>query len=174
MASLPTMFITDRLRVRRIDVADEPIMYAVYSDPVAAKFVDDGLPIARELVGPWIAKTQENYACYGYGLSAIEWRDAGEVMGLVGLVHPGGQLEAELKYSLLQSFWGQGVATEVAHGMVAYARDELGLSELIATVNPEHLASQRVLAKAGFALREDRPNDDGSVTRVMAWRCPAA
>lgn len=169
MADTVALFTTDRLRVRRIDAADEPAMYAVYSDPVAAKFVDDGLPIARELIGPWIAKTQQNYATYGYGMSAIEWRDTGEVIGFVGLVHPGGQRETELKYALLQSFWGQGVATEVVHGMVAYARDELSLTDLIATVDPEHRASQRVLAKAGFVVREDRRSEDGSVTRVMAW-----
>ena len=169
MSDTVVLFTTDRLRVRRIDAMDEPAMYAVYSDPVAAKFVDDGLPIERELVGPWIAKTQQNYATYGYGMSAIEWRDTGAVIGFVGLVHPGGQRETELKYALLQSFWGQGVATEVVHGMVAYARDELGLTDLIATVDPAHLASQRVLAKAGFVVREDRRNEDGSVTRVMAW-----
>lgn len=169
MAEPPTLFTTERLRIRRIDAADAPMMYAVYSDPVAARFVDDGLPIKREEVGAWIAKTQDNYVHFGYGMMAIEWRETGEDIGFIGLVHPGGQPEAELKYALLRSWWGQGIATEAALGAMDYGRDALGLKELIATVDPEHLASQRVLAKAGFALREDRPNEDGSVTRVMEW-----
>lgn len=144
-------------------------MYAVYSDPVAARFVDDGLPIERELVGPWIAKTQHNYATYGYGMSAIEERETGAMIGFIGLVHPGGQPETEVKYALLRAFWGQGIATEAVRGMVAYARDDLGLTDLIATVDPAHLASQRVLFKAGFVVREDRHNEDGSVTRLMGW-----
>ncbi|GAB5561631.1 MAG: GNAT family N-acetyltransferase [Synoicihabitans sp.] len=143
-------------------------MYAVYSDPVGARFVDDGLPIQRNEVGLWIAKTQENYRQYGYGMFAIMERDSGEVIGFIGLVHPGGQLETEVKYSLLRRVWGQGLGTEAVSAVVAYGRREHALREIIATVDPEHLASQCVLTKCGFNFREDRFNDDGTVTRVFA------
>ena len=163
------LFETQRLRVRQIDLADEPMMYAVYSDPVAARFVDDGQPIGRDEVGPWINKTQENYVRYGYGMSAIAERNSGDVIGFIGLVHPGGQSEPGIKYSVQRLYWGQGIASEAVAAMVAYGQREHGLSEIIATVDPEHLASQRVLTKCGFSFREDRPNEDGSITRVLAW-----
>lgn len=145
-------------------------MYAVYRDPVGARFVDDGLPIERDEVGPWIVKTQENYERYGYGMSAIVEAESGTVLGFIGLVHPGGQTEPEVKYSLRRESWGQGFASEAVAAMVAYGQCEHGLREIIATVDLEHLASQRVLTKAGFSPREDRPNEDGSVTRVMVWK----
>lgn len=164
------LFATARLRVRRLVAADEEAMFAVYSDSEGAKYVDDGEPILREEVGPWIAKTQQNYRDYGYGMMTMEYRETGEVVGFIGLVHPGGQVEVELKYSLGRAWWGQGLASEAVVGAVDYGRQQQGLREIIATVDPEHLASQRVLTKAGFEFTEDREEEDGSITRVMTWR----
>ena len=163
------LFETARLRVRRLVAADEASMYSVYGDPIAARWIDDGEPIAREDCARWIEVTLRNYAKYGYGMSAVEWRETGAVIGFVGLVHPGGQKEAEVKYSFLREFWGRGIGTETVQGMVAYGQREHGLREIIATLNPANGASQRVLEKSGLSFREDRKNDDGSTTRVMAW-----
>ena len=163
------LFEMPRVRVRQVVGADEVSMYSVYGDPVAARWVDDGEPIAREDCARWIEVTQRNYTKYGYGMSAVEWRKTGAVIGFVGLVHPGGQKEAEVKYSFLREFWGQGIGTETVQGMVTYGQREHGLREIIATLNPANRASQRVLEKAGLSFREDRENDDGSITRVMAW-----
>jgi RimJ/RimL family protein N-acetyltransferase len=44
------------------------------------------------------------------------------------------------------------------------------MRQVIATVAPANLASQRVLAKAGMAEVEQRANDDGSTTCVFEWR----
>ena len=55
MSELPALFETERLRVRRIGPSDEAMMFAVYRDPIAARWVDDGLPIEREEVLPWIS-----------------------------------------------------------------------------------------------------------------------
>lgn len=144
-------------------------MFYVYSDPIAARWVDDGLPIGREEVAPWIAKTQENYRHYGYGMSAITERNSGDVIGFIGLVHPGGQVEPEIKYSLFRLYWGRGIASEAVRGMIEYGKREHRLEEIIATLSPENGASQRVLQKAGLSFREDRIEEDGSTTRVMGW-----
>ncbi len=145
-------------------------MYSVYSDPIAARWVDDRLPIKREECRQWIAHTVRNYQTRGYGMSAVVDQATGAVIGFVGLVHPGGQEEAEVKYSFLRSYWGRGIASEAVQGIMNYGREQLGLKFVLATLSPENGASQRVLEKAGLTCREDRPNDDGSVTRVMAWQ----
>jgi RimJ/RimL family protein N-acetyltransferase len=44
-----------------------------------------------------------------------------------------------------------------------------GLTEVIATVAPEHAASRRVLEKAGMRLAYERANDDGS--RTLVYGC---
>ena len=41
---------------------------------------------------------------------------------------------------------------------------------MIATAAPANVASYRVLLKAGMQLGTLRPNDDGSLTQLFAWR----
>ena len=96
--------------------------------------------------------------------------ESGAIAGFGGIVHPGGQPEAEVKYAWRREHWGQGLATEALSGLVRYAADAHGLDHLIATTKPENLASHRVLAKAGFTRGVLRDNDDGSQTQVFEWR----
>ncbi len=144
------LFETDRLRVRQLSADDFDMMMAVYGDVDAMLYVDDGSAITAEETSRWIAITQKNYANLGYGMAAVEEKESGQLIGFIGLVHPGGQQLPELKYSYLRQWWGQGVATEAAVAMVEYGREAHNLDEIIATVDPAHTASQNVLRKAGL------------------------
>lgn len=175
------LFETDRLRARHITADDFDVMYATYSDPIGARFVDDGAPISVADCRHWLDVTLRNYVTRGYGMSALCLRGhdprpgaAGTVVGFIGLVHPGGQPEPELKYSLRRAFWGRGLATEAARGMLAYGARAFALDEIIATVAEPHLASRRVLEKVGMVPVAVRPEDDGVPTMVYRWRRPAA
>ena len=56
----------------------------------------------------------------------------------------------ELGYVLNRSFWGQGVAGEMAQIMVAYAFTHTDTKELVAVTTLQNIGSQKVLEKAGF------------------------
>ena len=56
-------------------------------------------------------------------------------------------------YSIIQSQWGRGYATE-AVGVIANRTSSLGLRSLQASTVTDNLASQRVLQKLGFGLSE--------------------
>ena len=163
------LFETSRLIARPLTASDIDDLFEVYGDADAMRFVGDGEPLNREGCAEWVEVTRRNYATRGYGMAALVLRETGEVVGFCGLVHPGGQPEAELKYALKRTFWGQGLATEAARGMLDYGRVTFGLTKVIATIYPENRASERVLTKAGMAFVEDRPEDDGTITRVLAW-----
>lgn len=49
-----------------------------------------------------------------------------------------------------------------------WAFEELGLTELLLEAHQDNAASIRVAEKCGFADRDSRTNDDGTVTRVFA------
>ena len=91
------------------------------------------------------------------------------MVGFAGLIHFAGRGEPEIKYALLRSAWGRGLATEAARALLDFARDR-GLPEVIATVDPQHGASQRVLAKAGMERGEIRDEEDGTQTQMFYWR----
>jgi [ribosomal protein S5]-alanine N-acetyltransferase len=159
---------TERLGVRRIGPEDVDDLHAVYGDADGMRWVGDGRPLGRAECEEWVRITARNYETRGYGMYALVDRTAGEVAGFAGLVHPDGQPEAELKYALRRSSWGRGLATEAAAGLLRYAREELGIARVIATVAPEHAASQRVLTKAGMLLEGTRTNPDGRESLVFA------
>ncbi|SNY58951.1 Acetyltransferases, including N-acetylases of ribosomal proteins [Enterobacter sp. CC120223-11] len=93
---------------------------------------------------------------HGIGEMAIyECEKPLEIIGFGGIsVRP---LEHEqthnLGYRFATAAWGKGLATEFCQRMLDYAFDERQLGRITAVVRPNHLASQRVLLKAGLALR---------------------
>ena len=166
------LFATERLSIRRLEARDVAALHAVYGDAAAMRWVGDGQPLARERCAEWVRVSERNYAAHGYGMFTVLLRDSEDVVGFCGLVHPGGQPDAELKYALNRAFWGQGYATEVATAMLRHGASVHGLARIIATAAPENVASHRVLAKAGMSPAEPRRDDDGGVTLVFAWRPP--
>ncbi len=164
-----TQFETARMRCRRWMAEDLAPLMEVYGDAEAMRWVGDGKPLSREQGEKWLKVTAENYRLRGYGMFALESHQTGKVIGFCGLVHPGGQAEAEIKYAFMRSHWGQGLATEAVAMLLLHGARGRGLNRIIATVAPANLASQRVLLKAGMTLAHLRPNDDGTVTQVYEW-----
>jgi ribosomal-protein-alanine N-acetyltransferase len=165
----PLIFETARLRAHRIGPEDVDAMFGVYGDAQAMRWVGDGNPLTRAECEKWIRVTLKNYEARGYGMFALLDHESAEIIGFCGLVHPGGQTEAEIKYALKRSFWGKGLATEAVTALLAWAADRLGINHVIATVDPENMASRRVLVKAGLRAANLRTNDDGSVTQIFEW-----
>lgn len=73
---------------------------------------------------------------------------------LVGTVNltPLSQKKAEIGYWVGREYNGQGFATTATLALVHYAFEKLGFRRIVATVNPENLASQAVLKRAGFTV----------------------
>jgi [ribosomal protein S5]-alanine N-acetyltransferase len=167
-----SLFHSARLYGRRWQAEDFDDLLAVYGDAEAMRWVGDGQPITPEACTQWFQVTADNYARRGYGMFTLVGRDSGQVVGFAGLVHPGGQAEPEIKYALHRAHWGLGLASEVVPALLAHGASAHGLRRIIATVAPGNLASQRVLAKAGMVLAEQRAHDDGSATLVFHWQAP--
>lgn len=168
------VFRTPRLVGRQLEDTDVDELLAVYGDGPAMRWVGDGQPLARADCERWLEVTRRNYALRGYGMNAIVDAATAEVIGFCGLVHPGGQPEAEVKYALKRRHWGAGFATEAVRALLDHGARAWGLREVIATTAPQNLASHRVLLKAGLRRAELRRNDDGSDTQVFRWAAPDA
>ncbi|HTQ08602.1 MAG TPA: GNAT family N-acetyltransferase [Fimbriimonadaceae bacterium] len=162
------LFATARLRVRRLESADAEAMLGIYGDKETMRFVGDGRPFDIDGCRFWIEATDRNFARRGYGMMAAADRETGELIGCVGICHPGLQEEPELKYAIRRDRWGKGLATELALGALHYAQTKLGLRRLIARVYAANTRSQAVLRKAGFDYVSTRRHLDGSLIQVWA------
>jgi len=167
------VFETERLRVRRWRASDHADLMAVYGDADAMRWVGDGQPITEDECRRWLEVTRGNYEKRGYGMFAVERKAEPGVIGFCGIVHPGGQEVAEVKYAYLRRVWGQGIASEALVGLIAYGVRVHGIGRMIATTAPENAASHRVLLKAGMRRAELRSHDDGGHTQVFAYDAPS-
>ena len=64
--------------------------------------------------------------------------------------------ETDIGYRFVRHCWGQGLATESALPLMAYGREVLGLERIVGLVDPENVASARVLVKLGLAFEGKR------------------
>lgn len=82
---------------------------------------------------------------------AVRMRDTGELAGLAEFYGLRDELhKVSMGYRLRESFWGQGLATEVAGLMVGYLYDKTDIEIVTASVMTNNPASARVLEKCGF------------------------
>jgi RimJ/RimL family protein N-acetyltransferase len=143
---------TTRTRLRRLGSDDVDRLVLLESDPEVMKWTRVGTALPREEtarrlqsamaaqpdrepLGIWLADLKSNHELVGW------------------FVLLGGRFDVpELGFMLPRSRWGMGFATEVGKRLVEYAFNELKLSGLVATTNPQNAASIQVLIKLGFAL----------------------
>jgi ribosomal-protein-alanine N-acetyltransferase len=68
--------------------------------------------------------------------------------------------EPELGFALGKRYWGRGIATEVARAATRFGFEVANLDRIRAVVDPENIASWKVLAKIGFQLDRKAARDD--------------
>lgn len=164
-----TVFETPRMRVRYFTEDDLDPLYELCRDPVAMEYVGDGKPLTRELCQKWIDVSRENYRKRGYGAFLIESREDGSFVGLCGIVYDVGRTVPEIIYAFPPSRWGQGYATELVPALLHFGQHTCGLPQILATINPLNVTSQRVALRAGMTYQgEEQDPGDGSWTRVYS------
>lgn len=146
---------TGRLILRRFDERDLEAFYQLCSRPEIIRYAQS-TPVAsrNEALQFMRSAPLHDYATFGYGRFACVWKQTGEVIGFSGLKYLPEFEETELGYRFFREFWGMGLATEAGRASIAFARDDLGLTRLVALVHPENLASENVLTKLGFAVEK--------------------
>ena len=80
------------------------------------------------------------------------------------MLRPG---KAEVAFTVVDQYQGQGIGTELMRHLVAIARDA-GLEELVAEVLPDNVPMLKVLEKSGLPLTT-KPDAD-TITVVLGLR----
>ena len=63
--------------------------------------------------------------------------------------------ETALIYAFSTTVWGKGYATEMGSALKRYAFNELQLTKLIALINPENAASERVAVRVSMHFEKE-------------------
>jgi RimJ/RimL family protein N-acetyltransferase len=140
--------VTARLRLRPLAPEDVDALSSVYLHPLVLPWIG---PHTREDVVREIEQQVEYQKRLGWSFWAVEERETGSLIGDCGLQpleHRGPEIE--LGYDFHPRVWGHGLATEAARAVMRQAFGVLGIEHVVAVVKPDHIASQRVLEKAGL------------------------
>jgi RimJ/RimL family protein N-acetyltransferase len=172
---LPTLK-TDRLRIRPLTPKDLSVCHQLYLD---TKWADQGLADKRNLQirRSWLDWNIRNYTELDrlnqppYGDRAVELRENGRLIGLVGLVPllaPFAQLptfgcqvdapfspEVGLFWMISPAMQGRGLATEAARALVSFAFDVLNVGRILAGTEYDNFASIAVMRKLGMRIERN-------------------
>lgn len=148
MSFPPRAIATARLDLRPLEPGDAAAVFAYASDPEVVRYVgfprheseaDTRCYLERAAAGWRGENPMRDYA--------IVERPSGDRIGSIGYVFEHG---AHVGYVLRRASWGQGYASEAASELVRRARAEPSIRRVWAICDTEHLASARVLEKAGL------------------------
>ncbi|MDP2213666.1 GNAT family N-acetyltransferase [Phenylobacterium sp.] len=158
---------TPRLTLREAGAEDAAFVLDLLNAPGFIQGIGDrGVRTLDEARGYIETRILSSYRDHGFGMWVVTPKGEGQAVGLCGLVRREILPHVDLGYAFLERYWGQGYAQEAAGAVLAHARGVFGLATMAAIVNPDNLASRRVLEKIGFRLVDIR--------QLEGWDQPSA
>jgi RimJ/RimL family protein N-acetyltransferase len=153
---------TERVAVTTWLPGDLDDLHRLHSDPVTMRFIG-GRPETGDESSARLSRYLQEQATRGW----TRWRvedPGGRMVGRAGFgVYAG---DRELGYTLERGVWGRGLATEVARALVGWHTanpaprlDGARPMRLWAYAAADHVASVRVMTKAGLRFVETRERD---------------
>ncbi len=162
----------DEIRLRPFREADLPVVIAALSDWAVAQWLNTPPYPYDEADGrAWLEHVANQHAGGQPGSFAVAAPSDDALLGCIGCTSIAARPAAlELGYWFKPDAWGRGVATRAAGIVLAHAFNQLDAEQVVARTDPDHHASGRVLAKAGFRRLGERPLDSptrrGSLAEV--------
>ncbi|MEM7168847.1 MAG: GNAT family N-acetyltransferase [Pseudomonadota bacterium] len=155
---------TDRLRLRPLEESDVDLGLEMLTDPQVMRYV--GQAMSAEAVRAEMPIVTQRAMGGAVGIWCVTVKESGEKLG-TGILLPlpieeddtdfdlvvnddVANSEIEVGYLLKPGAWGRGYATEVCRRLLQFAFEETQLAEVVATFDPENLASRHVLLKCGL------------------------
>lgn len=160
---------TPRVLLRHQVIGDLDALWELYRDPEVTKYIPDAPKTRAE------AREELEWFLHGHprrpelGLWATILKENREFIGRSGLLPwtIEGREEVEVAYAIAREYWGRGLGTEIARGILQYGFEKLGLRRLISLIDPDNAASQKVAQKIGMRLEKKLDGIEGD--EIPTW-----
>ncbi len=142
---------TDRLILRKIKKSDAKDLYEYCSSEVSAKYSlwepHEDLGVTRQYIS-WLLRTEKRGEYFTWG---IELKSSGKLIGTVSLPSIDKDYKvAEIGYGIIDSYWGNGYASEAIKAIMEYGFCTVGFICINAKIMKENSASVRVASAVGM------------------------
>lgn len=165
-----TVVETERLTLRRLETGDAEFILALLNDPSFLRFIGDkGVRTVDDARDYILNGPVASYERFGFGLYLTERKDDGVPIGICGLLKREALKDVDVGFAFLPQFWSKGYAFESASAVMAYGRNVLGLTRIVAITSPDNEASVRLLSKLGMKFESMvRLSEDSPEIRLFA------
>ncbi|WHQ73558.1 GNAT family N-acetyltransferase [Pantoea sp. Lij88] len=161
---------SERLLYRYTVREDLDDLFRIYSDPETHKFNPRGPWPDREHAVQSMERTLHLYKDQGFGdWTVFEKAHPDKIIGFGGVFRSqfDGRQTNNLGYRFEPAAWGKGYATELSRRAIRYGFEEAGLSVITGVTRENHLASRRVLEKAGLTFLKKVEDAEGGPPHLM-------
>jgi len=149
--TLPATFETQHLLVRLVQEEDIQELLLINGDDSVTRFLPYDTWQSVEDGVLWYKKICELHATNTVLQFVIINKASNRVIGTCLLFRlEEASRRAEIGYVLGREFWRQGFAFEALTGLLYYAFDSCSLHRLEAEIDPDNLASNKLISKLGF------------------------
>ena len=149
---------TERLFLRHLTPDDDTFILELLNEPGFLENIGDRQVRTLEEARRYVADgPAASYAQHGFGLWWVGLKATAEPVGICGLIKRDVLDHPDIGYAFLARFSGQGFASEAGAAVLAYGRNALGLTRIVAITKPDNDGSIRLLEKIGLKF-------DGMVT----------
>jgi RimJ/RimL family protein N-acetyltransferase len=132
----------------------------VFADGYPSPF---SLEVMDLLAGPRRAEVA------GFEPSFVVRREDGVVVGEIGCTLDAQSATATVGYGIVEPSQGRGYATDALRTLIAHLREDSRVERIAAQTFVEHVASRRVMEKAGMVLRDEHLGESDGRLRQMAY-----
>ncbi|RAR75426.1 GNAT family N-acetyltransferase [Flavobacterium aciduliphilum] len=142
---------TERLFLRRITRADVDEIMELRSNPETMKFIPRPLVTSKEQAMEHFKMLDEKIEA-NEGINwAITIKGEPKLIGIIGhyRIQPENH-RCEIGYMILPQYSGKGYTTEAIRVVLEYGFHDLQMHSIEAVIDPDNIASERVLQKNGF------------------------
>ncbi|MGG4398079.1 GNAT family protein [Paenibacillus thiaminolyticus] len=142
---------TERFLLRAMEERDCSDIMELYSDEEVVRYTPlEPFQSLQDVIREWNWH-QSIFAEQSGVRWVIEDTSSAKVIGTCGfLQYEKTHRRVELGYDLAPPYWGRGVMTEVAQRVLAFGFRDIGVNRVEAKIDPENIASERLLLRLGF------------------------
>jgi RimJ/RimL family protein N-acetyltransferase len=142
---------TQRLRIRHFTKQDSEFIIHLLNEPAFITNINDKQVRSIEDAIKYLTDgPMASYKKFGFGLYLVELKATSSPIGMCGLLKRDALDDVELGYSFLKQYWSMGYAQESALAVLRSAKNDFGLSRVIAITKVDNLRSSSLLEKIGF------------------------
>lgn len=140
---------TKRLNLRNYKKTDADFVISIWNDPEMGKYMPDPSieNMDEEYRKVYETLEEDEECCYLISESLA----TGERIGTCSFVASKDGSTYDLGYCVHMKYWRNGYGTEMAQGMINYAKSR-GAKTITAPVNKKNVASNAIMKKLGFNI----------------------